>query len=76
MDNELAMATNNELLEELARRYATLIVFGHNEEESGANPTFSLVRGSRFTLYGGLSQMIYEARLEMRRKGTADELDD
>jgi len=75
MDNELAMATNNELLEELARRYATLVIFGHNEEETEANPTLSLVRGSRFTLYGGLAEMMYEARKQMR-KDAGNDLDE
>jgi len=76
MDSELAMATNNELLEELARRYATLVIFGHNEQETEANPTFSLVRGSNFSVYGGLTQMIYEARQRMKRGALTDELDD
>ncbi|CAB5207068.1 hypothetical protein UFOVP184_22 [uncultured Caudovirales phage] len=76
MDNEISMATNEQLLDELYRRYATLVVFGHNDDESAANPTFSLVRGSQFAVYGGLAQLMYEARLRMKGKLANDELDD
>ena len=76
MDNELQLATIDQLVEELAKRYSTLIVFAHGERDE-INPTFSLVRGSQFTCYGALAQMLFEARQRMKSGAiNGDDVDD
>ena len=76
MDNELQLATIDQLVEELAKRYSTLIVFAHGDVDD-INPTFSLVRGSQFTCYGALAQMLYESRQRMKSGAiNGDDLDD